>query len=65
MEASRRMDRIGLHLSARSNSASDDDIVVVDAIRTAITRAKKVRVWVWYSHTYTHTQSLIFVVAFV
>lgn len=55
-DGARRMDRIGSHLSAgagwggaggraatpRSSSARDDDVVVVDAIRTPITRAKKV-----------------------
>lgn len=58
MEACKRMDRIGLHLSARGNSASDDDIVVVDAIRTPITRAKKVRLRAWFTHVYTAYHSL-------
>lgn len=54
MEASRRMNRIGSHISAVEAGAtvgtaaalagaqdSPDDIVIVDAIRTPITRAKK------------------------
>lgn len=52
MEASRRVDRIGSHISASgmpSKAAHDalQDIVVVDAIRTPITRAKKVRLRSW------------------
>lgn len=53
MEASRRMDRIGSHMSAAAAATapasavagardSPDDVVIVDAIRTPITRAKKV-----------------------
>lgn len=48
MEASRRIDRIGSHISAadplpRGACDTPDDIVIVDAIRTPITRAKKVQ----------------------
>lgn len=54
MEASRRIQKIGAHLSSAVTSIgssgnasagareSPDDIVIVDAIRTPITRAKKV-----------------------
>lgn len=47
MEAARRMEVIGSHLSASSGALagsrdSPDDIVIVDAIRTPITRARKV-----------------------
>ncbi|CBJ49265.1 3-ketoacyl-CoA thiolase [Ectocarpus siliculosus] len=47
MEAARRMEVIGSHLSASSGAlagAQDrpDDIVIVDAIRTPITRARKI-----------------------
>ncbi|CAN0374923.1 unnamed protein product, partial [Scytosiphon promiscuus] len=46
MEATRRMEMIGSHLSASSGALagardSPDDIVIVDAIRTPITRARK------------------------
>ncbi|CAN0389459.1 unnamed protein product, partial [Scytosiphon promiscuus] len=47
MEAARRMDRIGSHVSASAMGPragtrdSPDDVVIVDAIRTPITRAKK------------------------
>lgn len=50
MEAARRMERIGSHISASAGGAlagsrdNPDDIVIVDAIRTPITRARKVRV---------------------
>lgn len=51
MAASRRMDRIASHLTDGNNShhagprarSSADDVVIVDAIRTPITRAKRVR----------------------
>ncbi|CAN0114621.1 unnamed protein product [Scytosiphon promiscuus] len=47
MEATRRMEMIGSHLSASSGALagardSPDDIVIVDAIRTPITRARKI-----------------------
>lgn len=47
MEAARRMEVIGSHLSASSGALTGardrpDDIVIVDAIRTPITRARKV-----------------------
>lgn len=48
MEPARRMEMIGSHLSASAGAMagardSPDDIVIVDAIRTPITRARKVR----------------------
>ena len=47
MDPARRMERIGSHLSASAGALagardSPDDIVIVDAIRTPITRARKV-----------------------
>ncbi|CAM9393169.1 unnamed protein product [Ectocarpus sp. 6 AP-2014] len=47
MEAARRMEVIGSHLSASSGALAGardrpDDIVIVDAIRTPITRARKI-----------------------
>ena len=57
MEAARRMERIGSHVSASAMGPRagtrdcPDDIVIVDAIRTPITRAKKVHVqqFMWTS----------------
>lgn len=56
MEAARRMEVIGSHISASAGALagardSPDDIVIVDAIRTPITRARKVLLLCACMHT--------------